>query len=1123
MATPTRPQVGRQSSRVPGGFDTDEDLSPIKTEYDHEDLEALDQEPPSKTPQDALSQPHFEGESSINAVSEDGQSHFTGEGNTVDEKEIRRKLMDLDSSFLPGTSPAAQIRKSGADDTYVFGGVHSRPESPSDQPGMDEEKLDVDTQESPATPPGMYKTPAPGREEMAQQYSSHDTNHPDQFNTSSLETMSSSPTAAAAARTVSRVVSMGSTRSYATADDTHASGVPLQYEAGTSPSDHDATPKKATDNLVSSPRDGSPTPTKPATEQEDERADEDDQAESRPSPRGARQRPAYLNSRMASQRSSYSSYSTTSTEGASDATVGAEYALQSGGSVPYEGSLNSRPSLTSRSITLGSMASGITNLFEDDDNDRPTGDASEGLNTLDEEADVKTRDKSHNDEAPQTPKNNNHDIHTPTETVMAQHVKDVEVPATMAREFRDRYRPDSPEKRNGAPTPSANRHGKSMTLKEQSNTIDKYMKLNWDLQLKITFLNQALNQRSDEGVKAMISENVELNTARVNLAKEIRELKRSVRALERDLERKNDDLAKMTKAAQEAEARVGPTPEDVQELENEVTILREQVTKYEFEFDRMRHDTVRQENEKRRMAEMLRSANRRGGSDIGVQDELTYYRDELEAETARREEADEENRRLREEIWRLQGDARSAMESQYPGSSFHTKNGRPSSAAISQSGRSDRVLGFNGSASAASSTLVEQLKHENAKLQRETRAKESMLTTQNREKENLYQEIEELKLAARRGDGTRSITGESIFERSVSRAHRRTASRASEAPAGTHLSDAERESYETQNGELRDQINELKLEIQDMTQKLEECYVELRQYDALKVENEKLQQAYDNELGVATEDLQSLQAERDEALQVQEQLDAELEEQRLRFEDLQAEAGDRINSLDDELDQKTQEMERMQNDLSNQAEQAEALRTEVRSLSERIIRISEDMAAKTKKIEDLETEVEASTNETDQIHRDRAELRDQHERLSVQHESSQSQLKFLREEQDGDKIKIGELENSLSNVQNKLESESERAKELEQRLAEERHQREVVGSKEKQEVQKIMNDLNREASAAKDESRQLKTSLQSTEIELTTWKERLLELESHLRETLGDSNGTRSTFLTVSLLTLLPS
>ena len=59
------------------------------------------------------------------------------------------------------------------------------------------------------------------------------------------------------------------------------------------------------------------------------------------------------------------------------------------------------------------------------------------------------------------------------------------------------------------------------------------MKENWDLKLKISFLNDALNRRSDEGVKAIISENVKLRTAKFQSMTGIRELKHSVRDLDK--------------------------------------------------------------------------------------------------------------------------------------------------------------------------------------------------------------------------------------------------------------------------------------------------------------------------------------------------------------------------------------------------------------------------------------------------------------------------------------------------------------------------------------------------------------------------------------------------------------
>lgn len=483
------------------------------------------------------------------------------------------------------------------------------------------------------------------------------------------------------------------------------------------------------------------------------------------------------------------------------------------------------------------------------------------------------------------------------------------------------------------------------------------------------------------------------------------------------------------------------------------------------------------------------------------------WKDLLEAETARREQADDDNRKLRDEIWRLKNEPSSITTTNNATNLHHVTKRHQTSSTLSHTDSSDRGGGRD---SAASSTLVEQLRHENAELRREVGAQTSMLTSRNREKERLYQEIEELKLGARRGD-TRSVVGDSIFERSVSRAHGRSASRASDMTRVDQISDAEREALETKNGELRDQNNELKLEVQLHERELNGLLDELEQNDTVKADFEKLQQIYDEDLGLATEDLQRMQSERDEALKYQEEVEAEMQ-------DLKEEAQDRINGLEEELEQKNQELQRHIDQNAEQTEQSDSLAKEIRLLNERMQRVQEDMRSKVKKIQDLEIEIEAINRENETIDKDYHEEKDKNARLTIQQESSQNEIAFLREEQDGDKIKIGDLEDHVSNLNASLSSEKDRVRDLESRLAEERHQREVIGGQEKQEVQKMINDLNREASGAQEEVRKLKKNLQTSEIEATTFKERLMELESNLREALGDVNGTRSTFLTVCLL-----
>ena len=251
-----------------------------------------------------------------------------------------------------------------------------------------------------------------------------------------------------------------------------------------------------------------------------------------------------------------------------------------------------------------------------------------------------------------------------------------------------------------------------------------------------------------------------------------------------------------------------------------------------------------------------------------------------------------------------------------------------------------------------------------------------------------------------------------------------------------------------------------------------------------------------------------MQGERDEALGLREELEAE-------FENLKNEAQVEINALEAELDQKALDQGHLETEIANRDENFNALQAEMRSLSEGVVRLEDDHQAKNRKIQSLQQELNDATAEIESLEKSMREANGKIERFTVQQESSQSEIAFLREEQDGDKIKIGDLESALTEAESSIQEEKERVRELEKRLVDERHQRELIGSKEKQEVQRAMNDLNREASAAKDEARRLRKNLSAREIEATEWKERLVELENNLRDALGGLQGTRSSLLTV--------
>jgi predicted nucleic acid-binding Zn-ribbon protein len=388
------------------------------------------------------------------------------------------------------------------------------------------------------------------------------------------------------------------------------------------------------------------------------------------------------------------------------------------------------------------------------------------------------------------------------------------------------------------------------------------------------------------------------------------------------------------------------------------------------------------------------------------------------------------------------------------------------------------------------STVVETLKHENAELRRDLSAQTSMLTSRNRERERLQQEIEDLKINQRRhGDG-RSVAGDSIFERSVSRAHNhnRAESRASGHTRITQASESERDEYDKRVAALRDELALIKITNQDLERELN-AHLDILQN--VEAENQAMKEDKD----LTTEDLQALQTERDDAL-------AALQEKDEDCEELRKEAVEELEKLEQELDRKEQDFE--------------ALQQEMKTVSERVVRLEDDLNASRRQEENLEQQLEESERELERTDQKLRDTITKNERLDVQLESSQGEIAFLREEQEGDKIKIGDLEAALNNAQNNLQDEQER-------IAEERRQREILDTQEKAEVQKVLDDLNMELAQYKDELRKVRKNLATKETECSTWRDRLETLEANLREALGDLNGTRSSILKVRRINAVKS
>jgi predicted nucleic acid-binding Zn-ribbon protein len=1064
----------------------------------------------------------------------EGTAH--GDGSVLMDREMKRQLMDIESSFLPELPAPAEPPQGqhGADDTYLFGGSPGTAQSDADlqrvmahledmtKPKKKPKKLEVRSgstptrpttagqdhdhdhdhdpddstpSDEPPTPADAYKTPAARRLDFG-------TDETPDVAASTSQTAPSSPSAEAALRNQSRsVVHDENAAQHAAWDEPDLSRRPtssastvkapdftqLEDSSSLLSSDHELSMQS-----ITNPQHTGSTPT-------------------------SRKRPSFLQNRHSSQRSSVSSFtnrSDVSADGASMASLGADYALQTGGAVPR--SLPNRNSLgLSRLPSLGSIASSMSGYSDSNPWEKHRSISSNSLSgLLHPDASLGRLEEEYPGTAtpPETPRAPSVQPAAPTDTVIARHVQDIQVPDTIAREFRAKHS-RSPNRGHMATPFTRSKH--NLTLKEQNSKIDKLSKENFDLKLKIHFLDQALQNRSDEGVKDMISKNVQLQTDLATEKKETQSLRKKIRELERRLKAHEEGLVPTKEIGSGSEDGKSDRSSRQAELEEEIEFLRERLESTEAIIEQWQQEALQKEADNRRMADYIKSMREKSpsGESASRDEEINMLQDNVEAERARREEvesqcqqAETESQSLRAEVQRLRDQNTHLLQQPVAVNKVFSSTRRIHQALTTRSHSTDGNERATSMSIGTSGTLVDQLQNDNDKLQRDLHAQVSMLTSRNRENLRLREENEGLKLTIRRGDSG-SVAGDSILERSISRNHLRSVSRASGGTRITQVSDSEREDLESKYATLRDELSQMKLSYKELDDQLN------GHLDMLETAENKIAEL-EKEVEASTEDLQALSGERDEALEM-------LQDKEQECEELRQEALDTVVRLENELDQRQQERERLIVELENTTEDFNALQQEMKNVSESLLNLEDDRDASLQKIRNLEIELRDANQELGRQDKLLNDERLKTERLEVQVETCQGEIDFLREEQEGDKIKIGELESAYNNGQITIQDGRERLRDIEERIAEEQQQRDVLDNRSKQEAEKIINDLNAQLSKLKEDCRRLRKNLSGKEVEASTWKQRLDELELGLREALGNLNGTRaSLFKVLSLLHL---
>lgn len=1017
-----------------------------------------------------------QAENSHNCNSEHGDTGSETNLEPVDETEMQRHLNDVESSFIPTLSPLFSERKKGTDDTYLFdealeiSGVSTR---------SDKNNTSLHSGISPATL---------GVTEADKSSINSDETTP------GIETGTSSPAA------VIKLVCQ---------DEFNAKNTKLSYvETANFASEPKAELFKKTIEYKQKSNEGhkdtESTCERPASQYDNVRQKLSPTEGADNSSKGSLIIRKHSSKRFKFLRNRHSGHHTSiSSLDGTEATLGADYTIQPDPAVPLDELSRQSSATLSRSLSLGSMASGF-----DDSSDETVRSASASLETLTEEK-KPTEEASNQD----TPRVKRRGLSAPTDTVIARHVRNVHVPEAVVKEYQSKNEIAVPGRLANLRSPTIGRMGKSLTLKEQSSTIERLSKENFDLKLKVMFLSDRLDKLSEEGSKDMISENIELKTGLTIIQRDNKSLRRKVKELEKQLKAEEDRPSTPHSSTSNDEIPKWLDDDNAQEREEELIYLREKVEEYVTEIEKLRSDAASRENDRQNLAEVVRQMGERRSQDMEARDEIDVWKELFEQETLRCEQIDNENKSLREEIARIKSEPPPnpmIPELNHTTNAFNITKRNQISPNRPKSEISEQWEDLNETTS-VSNTLVEELrtesemlKHENAKLRREVGAQTSMLTSRNREKDRLYQEIEDLKLRQLKG----SVAGDCAVDCSVSRSNQRSVSRASGATRQTAIDDNEREDYENKNAELRDGINSIKIQNQDLRRELESCMADFETAISQKKKSELLASEMRESLETAENDILALQAERDEALHGQ-------EEAEMMFESLKKEAQQELDSIFIDLEEASNEIERLQVDLCDTTENFISLQTEMREMSQSVVKLEDDHEFNVKRIQELEKELEEANRELEQLEKNLVEANEKSSRLIVQQESCQGEIVFLREEQEGDKIKIGNLEAAIKTAEQTISDERERVKDLSQILSNERSQREALAGKEKEEVQQIINQLNRELSSAKEEAKRLRRK----DVEAAEWKQKLVDLEEQLRTALGEINGTRSSFLQVNAFT----
>jgi chromosome segregation ATPase len=421
----------------------------------------------------------------------------------------------------------------------------------------------------------------------------------------------------------------------------------------------------------------------------------------------------------------------------------------------------------------------------------------------------------------------------------------------------------------------------------------------------------------------------------------------------------------------EAESRQQCTRRHVGDEEDDYPTLleranaKEQLSAYESELAMLRRRDSERESELSRLRDLVRSiSNGSVAEGVSLQcspkvygiDLLKALNEYLDEERARKDGLELENRELRDQLRR--------------GPIMATGDGPED---------------------------IPALKQEIEELRKESVAQTQVLSARNREREQLYAELEELKLQHIRNG---------------------------REPNTTMNGDSGHEECEATINELRDRLTEMRMQNQDQRDELDGAFRDLEQIGQDKLD---AQEDYQVEIDRLQEVIDQLVKECDELREAKEDTERVADELDQEIESLVKEAQDKMAYQEREIRVRDEHLVAIKTDMQETLNKAYL---DIESLEETVMN-------KNARIENLRDELQDIEEEHAKLIQKYEEIIQQGSRLQVQQEVSARELQFLREEADNSALKVADfqnLERKLLDAERKVSRETARAKELQAKI-----------------------------------------------------------------------------------------